>query len=173
MRKILVVGAALLTSSGVAFGQTQTARSDAATQIVGLFSAVCLRSAGEPQVVRDFLKGRNVPELTPEARAIFLRDRKGIGFDASNKVTRLAVVSEDNGVCSVFAGDGDASQIWPLIAVAANNQGLQISQTGESDKEQAVERSYRVSIKDHQFKLVASVNTRPGAAVRVALTLFP
>jgi hypothetical protein len=158
---------------GLARPALSQASSDGTTQVVGLFIATCVRFAGDPKSVRTFMSEHHVPELNPQGRAIFLRDHVGIGFDASNRVTRLALVSEDNGVCSAFAGQADRSRIGPLLESVAKRQGFALSPIGGNAHEAASSSSYQVKIKDHLYKLIVSSNSVVGASVQAAITLAP
>ena len=164
---------ALLMSVSSIYAQTTDPQTEGARQVVGLFAKTCLRFADDSAALRDFLKGMHVPELTPQGQAIFLRDRRGVGFDASNKVTRLAIVSEDNGVCTVFAGRADISQIAALTESAVKSRGLQLTQQGERGTGSALTHFYGVTINGRDFKPVVSVNLTPDAAIQTALTLSP
>jgi hypothetical protein len=171
--KIVAACISLIGLVGITHAQTTTPQSDGATQAAGLFLQTCLNFAGSPAGLRDFLKKRQVPELNPEGRAIFLRDHVGMGFDASNKATRLAVVSEDNGVCSIFAGQGNLAQVLPLIESINRSLALQMSQSGGKETDSVHARYYNVIIKDRTYKLVISDNPVAGAAIQAALTLSP
>jgi hypothetical protein len=164
---------ALIGLLGVAHAQTVGTPAEGSKQAVGLFTQTCLNFAGNTAALRDFLKKRQVPELNPQGRAIFVRDRVGIGFDASNKVTRLALVSEDNGVCSVFSGQGNLDQIIPLIESINKSLGLQMNPTGTKEAASAHARSYNVTVKDRTYKLAISENSASGASIQAALTLSP
>jgi hypothetical protein len=158
---------------GITHAQTPDPQIDGTRQVVGLFAMTCIQFAGNAAGLRDFLKERHVPELSDQARAAFVGDHTGIGFDASNKITRLAVVSEDNGVCSVFASQGTPARIESLIESVVRGRGLQISQSSGMEVGAALSHFYDVSVKDHKYKLVISGNSNPVASVQAALTLSP
>jgi len=170
MRKALCLSIALMGLARPALAQ---APSDGTTQVVGLFIATCVRFAGDPKSVRTFMNEHHVPELNPQGRAIFLRDHVGVGFDATNRVTRLALVSEDNGVCSAFAGQADRSRIAPLLESVAKRQGFVLSPISGTAHEPASSDFHQVKIKDHLYKLVVSSNSVAGASVQAAITLAP
>ena len=171
--KIVAPCIALIGLVGIAHGQTMAAPTDGAKQAVGLFTQTCLNFAGNTAGLRDFLKKRQVPELNPQGRAIFVRDRVGIGFDASNKVTRLAIVSEDNGVCSIFSGQGNLDQIIPLIESINRSLGLQMNPSAGKETGSNHAHYYNLTIKDRTYKLVISENPVSDASIPAALTLSP
>jgi hypothetical protein len=164
---------AIFAFVGITHAQTSDSQIDGTRQVVGLFASTCIQFAGNTTGLRDFLKERHVPELSAQARAIFVGDHAGIGFDASNKITRLAVVSEDNGVCSVFASQATPAQIESLTESIVRSRGLQISQSGGREIGAGLSHFYDVTIKDHKYKLVISGNSQPVASVQAALTLSP
>jgi hypothetical protein len=171
MSKILLAGVVTVATAGPLLGQSLQA--DGTPQLVGLFTATCIHFAGDPTNLREFMKEHHVPELSEQARAIFLRNHIGVGFDASNKVTRLALVSEDNGVCSAFAGQANASDLLPSLTLMLKARGLDVAQDGGKEMGKATADFYKVKINDHLYKLVVSENFAPEAAVQAAITLSP
>ena len=143
----------------------------AARQAVGLFSQFCLRFMGDPVRIRDMLRGKNVPELKPEARAIFLRDRTGVGFDASNRAARLAIVSQDSGLCDVFLADKGERNVVPLLEQSLRQGGFTLTKKGEEDRGAMHAVSYGIALGSRPFTIVASVNPNPSGSVRAILTL--
>ncbi len=172
MFKALCSIAALIAFVEVSDAQTPAAM-EGAKQVAGLFASTCVRFAGNPIDLRNFMKDRHVPELNPQGRSIFLRDHVGVGFDTTNRVTRLALVSEDNGLCSAFAAQADAAQATSLIEAAAKAQGLNLVRTGQKETDGAHSTVYEVNIKDRPYKLVLSSNPLSDASVQIAITLSP
>ncbi|MEO6947853.1 MAG: hypothetical protein ABI150_15135 [Nitrobacter sp.] len=170
MWKMLLSGFAVLAVTGASFGQ---ATSDGTRQVVGLFTSTCLSFADDPKAIRDLMKQHHVPELNDQGRAIFLRDHVGVGFDATNMVTRLALVSEDSGVCSAFAGQANASEIGPMLAATTKARGLDLVQTSGKETTSATSSFYKIKVKDHLYRLVVSSNPIPNASVQAAITLAP
>ncbi len=172
MLKTFVVSITLFVSAHSTLAQTPDTEGGA-RHAVGLFMKTCVQFTGDPTAVRNFLNEHHVPELNSQGRAIFVRDHVGIGYDASNKVTRLAVVSEDNGACTVFGEKADPSKIPELIEATAKGQGIQIDQNGSKENEGTVSHFYTVTINARHFKLVVITNPLHGTSVQTALTLSP
>ena len=166
----LVAGIAIYARNVEA--QTDDA-AQAARQVVGLFNQACVRFAGEPAQLRVALKRRNVPELKPEARTVFMRDRSGVGFDASNRVARLAIVSQDSGLCDVFLGDRDGADVIPLLEQSLRQEGVVLAREHEEDRGTMHTVTYRLTLKSHPYSIVASVDPGPRGSVRAILTLAP
>jgi hypothetical protein len=173
MQRAIRFCVAVFAFVGITHAKTLAPQIDVTRQVVGLFASTCIQFAGNTAGLRDFLKERHLPELNAQAHATFVGDHAGIGFDASNKITHLAVVSEDNGVCSVFASQGTPAQIEPLIESVIRSRGLQISQSGEREVNAGLSHFYAVTVTDHKYKPVISGNSQPGASVQAALTLSP
>ncbi len=143
-------------------------------QVVGLFTSACVQLGGNPSAVRAFMNQRHVPELNPQGRAIFLRDHQGVGFDASNKLSRMALVSEDNGVCTAFVESADISQVVPLLESTLKNAGIQLTENGERETEGASSRFYKLATRGREFNLIITVNPRASlGGVKAILTLPP
>ncbi len=123
--------------------------------------------------MRDFLRQRHVPELTPAAKAVFVRDHVGVGFDATNKATRLALVSEDNGVCTVFAETVDVAKVNPLMQTVAQRAGAPLVEDGGHEADGFVTHFYKLTRFGRQFAVVISTGGRPDAPFHAALTLAP
>ncbi|MGA2892483.1 MAG: hypothetical protein ABSE22_06420 [Xanthobacteraceae bacterium] len=171
--RIIVLCIALVGSVSIAHAQTTPAPSAGARRAVGVFLQTCLNFAGSTLGLRDFLKKQDIPELNPQGRAIFVRDHVGIGFDASNNVGRLAIVSEDNGVCSIFTDQGNLAQIIPLIEVLNKTLNLQLQKTGGKETGSVHARYYTVTMKDHTYLLVISESPNPNSTIQAAMTLSP
>ncbi|MCA1906851.1 MAG: hypothetical protein LDL39_00670 [Magnetospirillum sp.] len=75
-----------------------------AQQVAGLFMLTCMQYLGNRDGLLGFLAERRVPSMPSQAAERFLRKPgEGKVFDASRPGTRLALVSHDNGLCSVFS----------------------------------------------------------------------
>lgn len=167
-RAILALTAWLI---GVASAQSQQPQSNSADQAVGLFSQACLRHLGNPTRVRQFLASHNVPPLSAEASAVFMRNSEGVGFDASNKITRMALISEDVGVCSVFAENADITRVDPLLQSTLERAGLKAHLSEERKRDGLTSRTYEFAFAGRPFFIVASTGNDPGRAFHVAITL--
>jgi hypothetical protein len=170
-RRLLVFVYVFLCSA--VHAQDLSAEAAGTAQAVGLFVQSCIRLAGEPATVRDLLRQRHVPELTPEGRAIFLRDRIGVGFDATNKATRMVLISEDNGACSVFAETVDTSKILGSVESVFRSAGASLVQKSTEQQGSLTSHDYDVVLKDRRFKLVISTGDNPKASIHTMLTLAP
>jgi hypothetical protein len=173
MLKTFVASVALAATVSVACGQAPDPQVEGARQVVGLFASTCIRFAGNVAGLRVFMTERHVPELTSDGRAIFLRGRHGVGFDATNKVTRLALISEDNGVCSAFADRADKMRSVELIEAVVKRQGIAVTKRSDQESGAAHSHVYELIIGNKPFTLVFSTNPNSGATIQIALTLAP
>ena len=173
MRRLAVFASVLLFASGGAQAENSSAETAGTAQAVGLFVQSCIRLAGDPSGVRDFVRQRHVPELNPEGKAIFLKDHVGIGFDATNKITRMVLISEDNGVCSVFAETVDVSKIVESLETVLKKAGVSLVQTSTRQQGSLTSHNYDLTLKERNFKLVVSTGDNPKASVHAMLTLTP
>lgn len=169
---------ATMVAAAAAFAQPASAQapgnaSPAAAQMIGLFTQTCVQFAGRPEALRDFLGKRGVPELNEAGKAIFLRERKGVGFDASNKVTRLALVSENNGTCTAFMGEGSNADIVPQLHSFLKGLSVQATQVSDEQKPEGRSVVDRLTIGDRAYLLVISTNNQPAAPIQAAVTLSP
>ncbi|MFG1287008.1 NMCC_0638 family (lipo)protein [Xanthobacter versatilis] len=153
--------------------QSQKLQPDGSAQAVGLFAQACLQFAGNPAAVRHFLNAKQVPALSADATRIFLKDHIGVGFDASNRVTRMALISEDNSVCSVFAESVDTTAVNPLLQTVTRKAGLQLNATDERERGGLTSRFYKVAIAGRPYNIVVSTGNDEGRAFHAALTLAP
>jgi hypothetical protein len=173
MSKIAAAIAAIIVSIGTVYGQTLEPQVQGARQAVGLFTRTCLQYPNNPAALRSFMVGHHVPELNAEGRAIFLKGRSGVGFDATNQITRLAVVSEDNGTCTVFAEKADAIEIAGLIEAAFKKLNAEVTGQNEVNTGPGHSHVYNLIINSLPFTFVWSANANQAGAVQAALTLAP
>jgi hypothetical protein len=87
---------------------TTPARADdppnaAAKQVTGLFVQSCVRFAGDKDGLRGWAGTTGLQVLSAGAQDRFLYGLPGVVFDASNKVGKFVLVSEEGGSCSVVA----------------------------------------------------------------------
>jgi len=119
------------------------------------------------------MKQKNVPELTPTAREVFMPNQRGVGFDASTKASRLALISEDNGRCSVFVETVDVNKVVPLVEHVAEINHLTLVRDRSVGKGDLTSHYFKLTVRSHVFTLGVSVGTRPRAPFHAALTLAP
>jgi len=168
-----VILAALVLSMNVSVARADDASLQAARQVVGLLTQGCLQFAGNATGLRDALRRKGVPELKQEARAIFMRDKTGSGFDASNKTTRLAIVSKDNGLCDVVLGDKSGADVVPLLEESLKRIRIEITKEGEEDRGQMHVTFFSLRLRSQPFKIVASTNNHPVGSITSIVTLSP
>ena len=112
MRRLLMIalgglGLAVAVQAPV-HGQSS---SSSARQAAGLFMQACVRFSGNEDGLRSFLFDHHVPRMKPEAAGYFLRGgHPGQAYDATNSFGRLAVVSRDDGTCTVYSDTADCDQ---------------------------------------------------------------
>jgi hypothetical protein len=114
-----------------------------------------------------------VPELNAEGRAFFLKGRSGVGFDATNQFTRLALVSEDNGTCAVFAEKADAIELASLIDAAFKKLNIERTSQSEEITDRGHAHIYSLVIDSLPFTFVWSTNADQAGAIQAAITLAP
>lgn len=168
---VAVTIATASTFSRPASAQAPDNPSPAAAQLIGLFTQTCVQFAGRRDALRDFLTRKGVPELSEGGKAIFLRARKGVGYDATNKVTRLALVSEDNGACTAFMGEGGNADIISQVRSLFRGLHVQLEQVSDDQKPDRRTAIDRLTVGDKAYNLVTSTNGNPSASIQAAITL--
>ena len=103
---------------------TAAAQPSGAQQLVALFGRSCLQFAGETAAMRADLTARRIPPLPADAYAALLPDRPGRGFDASNVVTPMTVLSADDGNCLVLAAQAELSEAVARLEAVLTDNGL-------------------------------------------------
>jgi hypothetical protein len=172
--KLLRSYVALIALTACAHAQTPASPPTGEGEAVGLFTLTCIRLGGDPAAVREFMKQKNIPELPPIVRDAVMRNRQGVGFNVSTKETHMAVISEDNGWCSVFAETVDTTKIAPLVEQVAKVNHLTLSEVSQQEKDNGLtSHHYKLTVKDHVFTLAVSTGTRPDAPFHAFLTLAP
>jgi hypothetical protein len=165
--------AAILLMLDAPSGQTLDPQVQGARQAVGLFTRTCLRYPNNIAAIRSFMVDHQVPELNSEGRAVFLKGRSGVGFDATNQFTRLALVSEDNGTCAVFAEKADAIELASLIDAAFKKLNIELIGQSEENTDQGHAHIYGLFINSLPFTFAWSTNADQAGAIQAAITLAP
>lgn len=151
----------------IAFG-SDIARADdqqvrGADQAVGLFMQSCVQFAGKVQEMRTWLNQQAIPRLNPQLTAIFLHSRPGIGYDASNKEAgRLALTSEDNGVCTAYAERSDNAELIRFLETTLRIANIVPKLLGEHDDARAASlhhRNYVLTIDGQLYTMVVSTDS--------------
>jgi hypothetical protein len=173
MSGIVSAIAAILLMLDAPSGQTLEPQVQGARQAVGLFARTCLRYPNNTAAIRSFMVDHHAPELNAEGRAIFLKGRSGVGFDATNQFARLAVVSEDNGTCSVFAEKADAIELASLIDAAFRKLNIEVTSQREVNTGRGHAHIYNLVINSLPFMFAWSTNADQAGAIQAAITLAP
>ena len=155
-----IAGMAVLTSS---------ARADdppivAAKQVAGLFVQSCLQFAGDKDGLRGWAKKTGLKELPAGVQDRFLYGLPGVVFDASNKVGKFVLVSEDGGSCSVVAEMASGPVVISDLEQAMNEAKITFKVTAEradSQETSLKHREYQASQGQREWLLLISTVKDP------------
>jgi len=173
--RVMPVAAMILAAATAAPAQEAPQAGAGARQVVGLFLQTCVRFAGDVPGLRARLAELRLPSLRPEALAALRRGDAGVGYDATNRSARLALVSEDDGLCSAFAGEADGEETTATFESAVRRSGGEFRAEGEDGAARtATGRSWRygLTVRGRDYLVVISADTRPGD-VQAILSLSP
>jgi hypothetical protein len=135
----------------------------AARQMAGLFTQACLSHAGDGAAQRKFLEDHHVPQLPAAGLAVFLQNRPGIGYNASNGSGRLAVTIEIDGVCTVYSDSAAIADVFSALDSMLPLSGMDVSDMRAHDRTPSEHvRDYVLTKDGQRFTLVASTFEGPG-----------
>jgi hypothetical protein len=157
---VAVVGMAALTSSA----RAEDPPNVAAKQVAGLFVQSCIQFAGDKEGLRSWAKKTGLKELPAGVQDKFLYGLPGVVFDASNKVGKFVLVSEDGGSCSVIAEMANGPVVITDLEQALNDAKIAFKVTAEkSDAKEAVlkHREYQASQGEREWLLLVSTVKDP------------
>jgi hypothetical protein len=149
--------------------------SDAAAQIVGLFMQSCVRFAGDPAGLREWAPKAGIQPLPTEGQQAFLYGLPGEVFDASTKVGKLVLISENSGACSAMAESASGPMVVKQLEriLLASQIAFTLTREDDDAKEKDLHhREYTASQGVRQWEML--VSTVKGAAPgEVMLTTSP
>lgn len=98
--------------------------SDGPAQMVGLFVQGCLPFAGDATRLREWATKLGLPEAPEPVRNAFLHRAPGRVFDGSNGSGRFALVSSDDGLCSVATDHAGSGALTAALEAGLKQAGL-------------------------------------------------
>ena len=157
---VAIAGMAALTSSARADDPPNVA----AKQVAGLFVQSCIQFAGDKDGLRDWAKKTGLKELPAGVQDRFLYGLPGVVFDASNKVGKFVLVSEDGGSCSVIAEMASGPVVITDLEQDLNDAKITFKVTAEkADAEETAlkHREYQASQGEREWLLLVSTVKDP------------
>ncbi len=152
----------------VAFAQPAMAEDAAQTgarQVVGLFLKSCINFTGDRLALREWAARTGLPQLADPAREAFLYGLPGMVFDATAQGSKLVLVSQDSGSCSVVAAAADGAMVIEELerALKASQISLQVTRDATDAKEAALRhREYSAAGGNRQWQMLVSTVQAPG-----------
>jgi hypothetical protein len=146
-----------------------------AAQVVGLFMQSCVRFAQDPAGLRAWAVTAGMTPLPPEGQQAFLYGLPGEVFDASTKVGKLVVISENSGSCSALAESASGGEVVQTLEAVLRLAHIDFTMTHEDDdkEEKALHhREYTASQNGRQWEMLIST-VKGGAPGEVMLTTSP
>jgi hypothetical protein len=143
-----------------------------AGQLAGLFVQSCLQFAGNSNGLRDWAKKTGLQELPGSAQQAFLYGLPGVVFDATNKMGKLVLISEDGGSCSVVAERASSAAVINTLEQDLRQAQIafSLSRDGDDPKERVLHhREYAASTPKRSWLLLVST-VADGAAGEAMLT---
>ena len=168
MSKIILTALALAAPVGAASCQAPDPPIEAAKQALGLFAGSCLRFADNVTDLRAFMITQNVRELTAQER---VSTSGAVEYEAVTDVTRLRLISHDDGVCGVMAERAVAATILGLVEDAIKRPSVAVTAQRKEDVGYAHTNLYDLTIGDRRYTLSVGDNAMPSFPM-VSLVLF-
>jgi hypothetical protein len=134
-------------------------QNQAAKQAAGLFMQSCIRFAGDKEGLRDWARKTGLNAVPANVQDRFLYGLPGIVFDASNKVGKFVLVSEDGGSCSVVAARAKGAGVISDLEQDLNDAKINFKVTAEkADAEEKAlkHREYQASQGERKWLLLVS-----------------
>lgn len=165
MRKTLLGLALVAFAATRASAGADNLSTSGSLQAAGLFRMACLDNAGDSAGVRAFLDGHGLQRFPAEASKAFLQSRRGVAYNATAKDIRLAVSSEDDGACTVFADHADARVLASTLEELWQRLGIRYVLIRDHDDESMKtlhHRAYHLKIGERIFLTVMTTDAAPG-----------
>jgi len=142
---------------------------DAPQEMVGLFVQGCMPFVGRSAALRAWADKTGLPALPNNVATIFLRGATGQAFDGSNGSGKFALVSSDDGLCSVVTDQMQAQPLTQALEDAFTRLGLRFKPVIERDDAREVaihQREYLATLDKTGWRiLVATVKDGTGEAM--------
>lgn len=100
------------------------ARAASPDELVGLFVQGCLPFVGQPGALRAWAQKSGLQPVPDPARTTFLHGAPGEVFDGSTPGTKLALISSDDGICSVVTDHATTREITDALESGLGKAGL-------------------------------------------------
>lgn len=150
------------------------APADGPRQMVGLFVQGCVPFAGDAARLRHWAEALGLAEAPPEIRTAFLHGAPGQVFDGSNGSGRFALVSSDDGLCSVVTDRAEGPALTEALEAGLRQAGLAFRLVIErDDKNEAAihDREYLATRNGRGWRILEA--TIKGAEGQAMLTAGP
>jgi hypothetical protein len=129
---------------------------DAPAELVGLFIQGCMPFVGDAAALRAWATHTGLPAVPDPARGTFLHGAPGQVFDGSTSDGKLALVSSDDGLCSVVTDKAERQAVADALEAGFRQAGLTFRLVIERDD------SHVATIHDREY-----LATRNGRAWRI------
>ncbi|HVY17003.1 MAG TPA: hypothetical protein VHB27_17405 [Rhodopila sp.] len=97
---------------------------DAPSQMVGLFIQGCMPFVGDAKALRAWAGKLGLSALPDKVAAVLLHGAPGMAFDGSNKSGKFALVSSDDGLCSVVTNKVTEPALRDALEAGFTQAGL-------------------------------------------------
>jgi hypothetical protein len=152
-----------------------TAHAGAPDELVGLFIQSCLRFAGDVPALRDWARKTGLSSVADPARAAFLHGAPGQVFDGSAPDVKLALVSSDDGICSVVTDHATSASVTTALEAGFRQAGLGFRLVIERDDKtvSAIHDREYLAAKDKRGWRVLAATVKGDAQGEAMLTAAP
>ena len=100
------------------------AQAQPVAQLVGLFIQGCVAFAGNAPDLREWANRNGLPQAPDPVRRAFLHNTSGQVFDGSTPDAKLALISADNGLCSVATDHASQAEVIQALEAGLQQAGL-------------------------------------------------
>jgi hypothetical protein len=144
----------------------QAADNGPARQLAGLFVQSCVAFAGDAAGLRAWASQAGLAAVGEPGRTAFLHSVPGVVFDASNQAGKFAVISTDDGSCSVLTAAANGSAVTGALEADLAQAGMQfrlLNEHGDPQEKALGYREYRATRKGRGWRiLVGAVKDQRG-----------
>jgi hypothetical protein len=151
------------------------AHAGAPEELVGLFIQGCMPFVGHPSALRDWANTTGLQPVPEKARAAFLHGAPGQVFDGSAAEARLALVSSDDGLCSVVTDQATQQAVTDALEAGFRQAGLSFRLVVERDDKQvsAIHHREYLAAKDKLGWRVLAATVKDEKGGEAMLTAAP
>jgi len=135
------------------------APTDAPAELVGLFIQGCMPFVGDAAALRAWATRTGLPAVPDPARSTFLHGAPGQVFDGSTTDGKLALVSSDDGLCSVVTDRADRQAVADALEAGFRQAGLTFRLVIERDDSHVTaihDREYLATSKGRGWRILAA-----------------